>query len=91
MKKVSGRRTAATGDTQWPFEGSILRIPYEELLEAVDEFYSDYANRAVCLTMALPIIISRIEGYISDEEAKGRIQEARKRSLKIREKWPMWR
>jgi len=74
----------ATGRNQWPFEIPISRIPWEELVEAVDEFYSDYANRGVYLSFALPIIISRISGYISDEEAEEKIQTARRSSLKIR-------
>ena len=76
--------TAATGETRWPFDIFAERIPYDELVEAVDGFYSDYANRGVYLSFALPIIISRISGYISDEEAEERIQTARRSSLKIR-------
>jgi len=75
--------TAATGNKKWPFNVLIPRISWEELGEAVDEFYSDYANRGICLSTALPIIMSRIGGYISDEEAKNKIQEARKAGLKI--------
>lgn len=81
----------ATADTsaknwhQWPFNISLIHS-YEELVEAVDEFYSDYANRGVCLSLALPIIINRMRGYISDKEAEERIQKARKSSFNIRKK-----
>jgi len=83
----------ATGDTspknwhQWPFNISLRPIhSYEELVEAVDEFYSDYANRGVYLSLALPIIINRMIGYISDKEADERIEKARKGSFNIRKK-----
>lgn len=75
---------AATGDTQLPFDVLLPGIDYEELTEAVDEFYSDYANRGIYLTFALPIIICRIGGYIPDEEAKKKIQKARRTSSRAR-------
>ena len=75
---------AATGDTQLPFDVLLPGIDYEELTEAVDEFYSDYANRGIYLSLALPIAISRIGGYISDKEAEEKIQEARRRSSRAR-------
>lgn len=59
---------AATGDTlakkynQWPFDIRIRGIAYAKIVEAVNEFYSDYANREIYLSLALPIIISRISG-----------------------------
>lgn len=48
--------------------------------------YSDYANRGVYLSLALPIIINRMIGYISDKEADERIEKARKGSFNIRKK-----
>lgn len=83
---IEGTKTtwiAATGEIHAPFEVP-APIPYGELVEAVNEFYSDYANRGVVLSWALPIIIGRITGYLSDEEANEKIQVARKASVKIR-------
>jgi len=77
----------ATGETdtdQWPFDMSPVAASYEELTEAVDGFYSNYANRGIFLSFALPIIIGRIEGYISDKEAEEKIEESRRASSEIR-------
>ena len=80
--------SAATGEKeidQWLFSVFTVVAPHEDLTEAVDEFYSDYANRAIYLSFALRIIIGRIEGYISDEQAKERIQTYRRNILKQKE------
>lgn len=83
IEGVAAAWAAATGNTQWPFKLLAERISYEGLVEGVDQFYSDYANRQIYLSSALPIIICRIGGYISDEEAKDRIQEARRQASRI--------
>jgi len=80
---ASSAWAAATGDTQWPFNVFHPRVSCEKLTEAVDEFYSDYANRGIYFGLALPIVIGRIEGYISDTEAKEEIQKARRASSRI--------
>lgn len=80
---------AATGDkylSQSPFTLIDLKMSFGELTEAVDEFYSDYANRGICVSLALPIIIGRSEGYISDEKAKERIQNYRRSVLKEKQR-----
>ncbi len=73
-----------TGSMAFPFDA---RIPLSatEVVEGVNDFYSDYANRRIRLTLILPIIIGRICGYISDVQAEERIQTYRKTSASSRE------
>lgn len=76
--------TAGKPANAFPFATGKPAIDFGHLVEAVDEFYSDYANRGIFLPMALPIVIGRIEGYLSDDEAEEEILLARQLSATLR-------
>lgn len=74
----------ATESMTFPYDPRIP-LSFEEVVEGVNDFYSDYANRKIRLGMTLPIIIGRICGYISDIQATERIQAYRRASASSRE------
>lgn len=74
----------ATDSMTFPYDPRIP-LSFEEIVEGVNDFYSDYANRKISLGMTLPIIIGRISGYISDVQAVERTQAYRRASASSRE------
>lgn len=57
-----------------------LKVAYGQMLEGIDGFYKDYANRNIPVYMLLPIVCKRVKGEISQESIEKELQKLRAKS-----------
>lgn len=71
---------------EWLFSVLSVTKDFERLIKEIDEFYSIIANRGIYLLFALPIVIESIKAIVSDDKYQEWLENARKKSLRVRSK-----
>lgn len=64
-------------DYEGPLE--MLDVPYKQIIEGVDKYFSDFANKRIPIVDIMELVYEQITGKISDEGIKSRLQMLRTR------------
>jgi hypothetical protein len=57
-----------------------LKVTYGQMVEGINGFYKDYANRNIPVYMLLPIVCKRVKGEINQESIEEDLRKLRAKS-----------
>lgn len=61
-----------------------MMVRYGQMIEGIDEFYKDYANKDIPVFMLMPLACKRVKGEISQEAIENELQKLRQEAQKFK-------